>query len=216
MTDPIPRDVERQIVEDLDGRLDPAGQADLARRRMRDPQVRDLYQQYQQNDQQAGAALKDLLGGHRAVDNLPGTRRKGLEWSALVSSGWAAAAAIALAAGAWMAFEQFSPQTELARPRLEVAGSTGQAPAGAGSNATAIQRPALQSPAQLLDDRATAVADGRLVDRAERPAIAEKADQGARRTTRSFLGVFDEQGDRFLYLEMDRSRTRIQSTEEEL
>jgi hypothetical protein len=216
MPDWIPRHTERQIVEDLDGRLDPADQADLARRRMRDPQVRQVYQQYQENDRRAAAALKDVLGGHRPVENLPGHRRKGLEWSALVSSGWAAAAAIALAAGAWMVFEQISPTTELAQPRMGVGGTVGGGATRADGSAATGQRPELQGPAEILQGRPTALADGRLVDRADQPTMTEKADRGDRRTTRSFLGVFDEQGDRFLYLEMDRSRTRILSTEEEL
>lgn len=217
----IHEQTEALISHSLDGELDATKQVELSRELLRNRDARKVHDDYQARDQIVAEALRGKLDrpGRLSVQFRPRPRTK-IEWSALVTSGWAVAAAIMLAAGLWVWIERNTPEADLS-PSMATTSQLGNQSNESGTHANktpqVIAAPALDTPEDhLAAETDDAVMGGELVDKVELATWVDKAPEGQRALERSFLGIFDDAGEKFLFLEVDREETRIGSGEEEL
>ncbi len=214
---------EALICRSLDGALSDDEQLTLNRELLRNPAARRRMDQYQANDALAGEALGVLLSAGAGGAAPPPSRfaeptdRPTVDWSALVSSPWSAAAALLAALTLWLVVDYVVEETpvNVAVNRSAVHVADGSDAGSATDGTAAMARSSKLPPRAGWPGETSPVAHGRLADVADKPLI-DQPHAAERTTDRAFMGVYDEPDDTFYFLEVDREEAKMWAEESEL
>jgi len=200
MTEYTDEQLTSLISRHLDGDLTASEQAELDRIVLADPSAGRVLEEYRRLDAQAAAALNEAFGS-------PGAGWVPVGASAGRARGWlgpvsAAAAALLLAAGVWMAV-RYWPGSAPEPP--DRAGPVKPIVVAAGTAAPAGD--AIKGPADAAGGEGVPL----MSDVPDPSPMFDGAQRGDRFIDRQFFGGFDEAGREYYLMELDRVRTRVET-----
>jgi anti-sigma factor RsiW len=222
--------IDQLISRQLDGELPENERALLWRQIMRDPAARTRFERLSQIDESAGEALRQALDGPaRRMDSIlsagvaadgrvPGQlRRSPFRWAPAIA---ATAAALIVAWSAWWVSEgaysaaASARGVEALRADIQAAPSAIEIHSENRDHILASQAAgALLAPDQCWAEPVVALTP----PNPQMPAATLTIPtEGRRRHSRTFVGVFDAEGNRFLFLEVDRDQRDLRSVDAEL
>jgi hypothetical protein len=227
MTQMVDEQLERRLVEHLDGELSETEQVDLYRELLRNRQLRATLDRYAETDRIAGEALRAVIDApRRPVRVAP--RKRHVPWAQLLAT----AALFLAAVGVWGVVRMVMPMLHDAAdptPRHvavdpgaapqtpDVTGSDGAGGLGAELAGDPLIDASADAQAQpWWRNRPSAVESGYLVDTAEAAPIIDGAQHGRRSNDRALIGVLDEDAERFYWFEVDHQQTVVESVAGEL
>ncbi len=220
--------LEQQISEHLDGRLDADAEAALYRELLRDPQARERMDQYAANDRDASLALREVIMGPTPllqIEQWP-RRRWQVPWAQIMAT----AALVLVAVSVWMVIEHLpEPAASTASPSVAAQTESATSPvtnAPAAPTETAErERPSADAVFAAIPEvsgepwwrsRPVAMNAGRPVDQEQPDRVVAGPQHIHRDRERSLIGVFDDRSDRVYWMQVDRQNTRIQAVGGEL
>jgi len=213
--------LEQRISRHLDGQLTGQEQADLYRELLRDPQARQLMDDYAANDQLVTDALRAALGGAPAkfeVDHLPDPTPHRLPWRAIMG----AAAMVMLVALGWTVGGD-AIRSALSSEPTHIARDDNANPAPD----SAVVEDDIDMDAIYADlpqtqvtpwwrNKPVAVQGDQLADASVGRPVVEQIRNAQLETDRAVLGVIDMDAETIYWLDMRNDQTSMGQSASEL
>lgn len=226
MSQMVSEQLERRLVEHLDGELGETEQVDLYRELLRNQELRGLMDRYAEADRLASEALAQLIDlPHRPV-KVETTRRR-IPWAQLMAT----AAMVLIAVALWGAMRAVLPIVNSTNNATDTDPTRGMAvspapvpaptPDVAVNDNVQIEHALLVVPGDAAAQpwwrsRPAPVSNGRLIDTAASRPLIDGVQHGRRTNDKALIGVLDEDAERFYWFEVDHQQTVVESVTGEL
>ena len=223
---PVTEQLEQRISLHLDGQLPGQDQADLFRELLRNPEARQMMDDYTANDRAVTDALRAALGARPAavaVDELTTAPRRSMPWRQILAT----AAMIALAAGAWFATTWMTDQAAQNDRSVANNNQPGDDKAGPQLAQSTTNNESTSFDSLIADvtdsevapwwrSKNSPVENGKLVDATVAAPVMSVVHHGQVQTEQSVLGVIDEDNETIYWLQMRDYETSYGASVNEL